>query len=226
MCRKQPGICASLNLSRLPFISFALLYAPLMLSSISPCPFFSPCGLAPLPRTPAIGRLCEKCDGKCVICDSYVRPATVVRICDDCNYGSFQGKCVICGSPGTSTAYYCQECTQSEKDVRGAEWCARVCGDVASSCVCKGPPCVLERARPRGCGARLRWRLRSAAPSRPSALCEPARSCGCVNPRPPRPPPPHSATAVPRSSTSAQAGKTATVRGRVRVWGVESLWCG
>lgn len=38
----------------------------------------------------AIGRLCEKCDGKCVICDSYVRPCTLVRICDECNYGSYQ----------------------------------------------------------------------------------------------------------------------------------------
>ena len=28
----------------------------------------------------AIGRLCEKCDGRCVICDSYVRPCTLVRI--------------------------------------------------------------------------------------------------------------------------------------------------
>ncbi|KAK8958658.1 PHD finger-like domain-containing protein 5A [Platanthera guangdongensis] len=28
----------------------------------------------------AIGRLCEKCDGKCVICDSYVRPCTLVRV--------------------------------------------------------------------------------------------------------------------------------------------------
>ncbi|RXH81814.1 hypothetical protein DVH24_036155 [Malus domestica] len=27
----------------------------------------------------AIGRLCEKCDDKCVICDSYVRPCTLVR---------------------------------------------------------------------------------------------------------------------------------------------------
>ena len=36
------------------------------------------------------GRLCEKCDGKCVICDSYVRPCTLVRICDECNYGSYQ----------------------------------------------------------------------------------------------------------------------------------------
>jgi hypothetical protein len=35
--------------------------------------------------------------GKCVVCDSYVRPATLVRVCDECNYGSFQGRCVICG---------------------------------------------------------------------------------------------------------------------------------
>jgi hypothetical protein len=66
----------------------------------------------------AIGRLCEKCDGKCVICDSYVRPCTLVRICDECNYGSYQGRCVICGGPGVSDAYYCKECTILEKDVR------------------------------------------------------------------------------------------------------------
>ena len=66
----------------------------------------------------AIGRLCEKCDGKCVICDSYVRPCTLVRICDECNYGSYQGRCVICGGPGVSDAYYCKECTIQEKDVK------------------------------------------------------------------------------------------------------------
>ena len=38
----------------------------------------------------AIGRLCEKCDGRCVICDSYVRPHVLVHICDECNYGSFE----------------------------------------------------------------------------------------------------------------------------------------
>merc|ERR1740117_1007798 len=38
----------------------------------------------------AIGRLCEKHDGVCVICDSYVRPTILVRICDECNYGSYQ----------------------------------------------------------------------------------------------------------------------------------------
>ncbi|CAK9290675.1 unnamed protein product [Gordionus sp. m RMFG-2023] len=51
----------------------------------------------------AIGRLCEKCDGKCVICDSYVRPC----------------RCVICGGPGISDAYYCKECTMQEKDRDG-----------------------------------------------------------------------------------------------------------
>ncbi|KAK0089708.1 hypothetical protein PV326_004383 [Microctonus aethiopoides] len=67
----------------------------------------------------AIGRLCEKDDGKCVICDSYVRPCTLVRICDECNYGSYQGRCVICGGPGVSDAYYCKECTIQEKDRDG-----------------------------------------------------------------------------------------------------------
>ena len=67
----------------------------------------------------AIGRLCEKCDGKCVICDSYVRPCTLVKICDECNFGSFQGRCTICGGPGISDAYYCKECTQMEKDRDG-----------------------------------------------------------------------------------------------------------
>ncbi|VDN29176.1 unnamed protein product [Gongylonema pulchrum] len=50
---------------------------------------------------------CFAGDGRCVICDSYVRPCTLVRICDECNYGSYQvnyffytcdGRCVICDS--------------------------------------------------------------------------------------------------------------------------------
>ncbi len=50
----------------------------------------------------AIGRLCEKDDGKCVICDSYVRPHVLVRICDECNYGSFEVNCCFLVS-GMST---------------------------------------------------------------------------------------------------------------------------
>lgn len=89
MCRKQPGIGSS----------------PFLHSHLQCYNSFS-----------AIGRLCEKCDGKCVICDSYVRPCTLVRICDECNYGSYQGRCVICGGQGISDAYYCKECTIQEKD--------------------------------------------------------------------------------------------------------------
>jgi len=40
-----------------------------------------------------------------------------VKICDECNYGSYQGRCTICGGPGISDAYYCKECVQMEKDV-------------------------------------------------------------------------------------------------------------
>ena len=99
----------------------------------------------------AIGRLCEKCDGRCVICDSMVRPADlgksdifilvfwgvflcvavvllcltvclsvyVVHICDDCNYGSFLGRCIICGGKGISDAYYCKPCVLQERDRDG-----------------------------------------------------------------------------------------------------------
>lgn len=52
-----------------------------------------------------------------MVCDSYVRPATLVRICDECNYGSYAGRCVICGGVGISDAFYCKECTVQEKDV-------------------------------------------------------------------------------------------------------------
>lgn len=56
----------------------------------------------------SIGRLCEKCEGKCVICDSHVRPTTLARVCDECNYGSNQNRCLICNGMGASDAYYCK----------------------------------------------------------------------------------------------------------------------
>ena len=58
-------------------------------------------------------------DGKCVICDSFVNPHTLVHVCDECNYGSFEGRCVVCGNPGVTDAYYCRECVQQEKDRDG-----------------------------------------------------------------------------------------------------------
>nr|DBA18707.1 TPA: hypothetical protein GDO54_016923 [Pyxicephalus adspersus] len=57
-----------------------------------------------------IGGLCEKCNRNC---DSYACPCTLVCICDECIYGSFQGRCVICGGPGVSDALLC---TIKEKD--------------------------------------------------------------------------------------------------------------
>ena len=67
----------------------------------------------------SIGRLCEKCEGKCVICDSYVRLTTLVRICDECNYGTNHNRCVICNGPGASDAFYCRECVPVENDRDG-----------------------------------------------------------------------------------------------------------
>jgi len=70
------------------------------------------------------GRLCENDDGRCPICDSYVRPTTLVRICDECAYHAGEGgKCIICGGVGVSDAYYCAECTRLELDRDG---CPRV----------------------------------------------------------------------------------------------------
>ncbi|KAK0252262.1 Pre-mRNA-splicing factor ini1 [Friedmanniomyces endolithicus] len=67
----------------------------------------------------SIGRLCDKCDGKCPVCDSYVRPTTLARICDECAFGNYQNKCVVCGGEGISDAFYCFECTRLEKDRDG-----------------------------------------------------------------------------------------------------------
>lgn len=67
----------------------------------------------------SMGRLCDKCDGKCPVCDSYVRPTTLVRICDECSFGNYQNKCIVCGGEGISDAFYCFECTRLEKDRDG-----------------------------------------------------------------------------------------------------------
>lgn len=49
-----------------------------------------------------VGRLCEKCEGKCVICDSLVRQTTLAHICDECNYGSFQVRTYASSAAGLS----------------------------------------------------------------------------------------------------------------------------
>ena len=66
-----------------------------------------------------IGKVCQTCEGRCVICDSHVRLSSLVRICDDCNFGKNQGRCIVCGAPGVADAYYCKECVMLEKDRDG-----------------------------------------------------------------------------------------------------------
>ena len=103
------------------------------------------------PPVPGLTTRLRPGDGKCVICDSYVRPATLVRVCDECNYGSFAGRCVICGGVGISDAYYCKECTLMEKDVRAPPRAAlallpppRACSRVSG----RRSACVLQSRRP------------------------------------------------------------------------------
>jgi len=67
-----------------------------------------------------IGKLCDKCDGRCPICDSYVKPFSLVRICDDCSNQSLNNeKCIVCGYPGKNEAYFCKSCVILEKDREG-----------------------------------------------------------------------------------------------------------
>jgi PHD finger-like domain-containing protein 5A len=68
----------------------------------------------------AIGKVCDRCDGKCVICDSYANMTSIVRICDDCNYGTTNlDKCILCSAKAENDAYYCRECVMLEKDRDG-----------------------------------------------------------------------------------------------------------
>ena len=66
----------------------------------------------------SIGRVCEKCDGICCICHSFVNPSVPVQVCDACS-SSATPKCVICGSVATTEAFYCRECVQLGQDREG-----------------------------------------------------------------------------------------------------------
>lgn len=71
-----------------------------------------------------IGLLCEKCDGKCPICDSQVNPKARVRICESCSFGKDRKSCIICNvGKGVTEAFYCWECCKLEKNKDG---CPRI----------------------------------------------------------------------------------------------------
>lgn len=70
-----------------------------------------------------VGKLCSYCEEKCVICDTYVNLKKEVRICEECNFGFFGERCIICNGEGVNKAYYCQRCCLLEKDRDG---CPRI----------------------------------------------------------------------------------------------------
>ena len=75
----------------------------------------------------AVGRVCAAHDGRCVACDSMVRPCAVARVCDGCGYGCGGGsgreRCVVCGvregGGAVADAHYCVACVRLEKDRDG-----------------------------------------------------------------------------------------------------------
>lgn len=68
-----------------------------------------------------VGKLCDRCAGKCIICESFVNPFKLVKICFECelNYCKEEDVCLICNYPGNTPAYYCRECCRLEKDRDG-----------------------------------------------------------------------------------------------------------
>ena len=72
-------------------------------------------------RIPGVsgGRVCAAHDGRCVVCDSMVRPVALARVCDGCGLHGGGERCVVCHARGVADAYYCKECVQMEKDRDG-----------------------------------------------------------------------------------------------------------
>lgn len=77
----------------------------------------------------APGLVCTNCDGRCPICDLYVKPTAPVLVCHGCTMGPVSHKCIVCGNfLGDSNengvpSSYCFECVQTEKHREG---CPRV----------------------------------------------------------------------------------------------------
>lgn len=96
------------------------------------------------------GRVCDKCDGRCPICDSFVFPTTVVRLCAQCATTAGD-RCIICGAAMSRqkgnfhTAFYCRECTALEKDRDG---CPRAVNAQEVSQAAKASAAAAAAAKP------------------------------------------------------------------------------
>lgn len=142
MCRKQPGIAIGRLCGKCEYRS-CMCRRPVACVRACRRTTRSDAVLSRFSASPVHATLPG--DGKCVVCDSYVSPCTLVRICDECNYGSYAGRCVICGNRGISDAYYCTECTKCEKDVRAGSGVGMMCPSCVADVLC----CSLVRAERR-----------------------------------------------------------------------------
>lgn len=72
-----------------------------------------------------VGKVCLNCDGRCPVCDSFVKPTEKVRVCQECSLDFLMTKCILCGNKFDEgvDAYYCLECVRLEKHREG---CPRI----------------------------------------------------------------------------------------------------
>ncbi|MCO5594464.1 hypothetical protein L7F22_048494 [Adiantum nelumboides] len=88
----------------------------------------------PCPRSPICDSYvrtvdpCPDLRGECLLrrpgnvragTDLTLRPRTTSAVHQECNFGTYAHRCIVCGSPGIADAYYCTECTRLEKDRDG-----------------------------------------------------------------------------------------------------------
>lgn len=66
-----------------------------------------------------VGKLCQRCEGKCVVCDSLVSQTTEARICDECNYGTFQVRSFVFNFEKDAAAvrHHCGETSREGTDI-------------------------------------------------------------------------------------------------------------
>lgn len=73
---------------------------------------------------PYEGKVCDRCDGKCVSCDSMNNLVYGVKVCDICHSAS-KYDCILCGArnQAKNQSFYCYQCYMNEVHKDG---CPRV----------------------------------------------------------------------------------------------------
>lgn len=64
----------------------------------------------------SIGKTCDYCTDRCILCECPVNLVKTVRLCDECSFDFLKDRCVICNSEAKNEAKYCRNCVLLEKD--------------------------------------------------------------------------------------------------------------